>query len=103
VSVSETMVLMDAFVSVYVDWAATEDAVRTAIAELVLPTGVDRVEVFSSADTLGCRVAVELVGTFDPKTDGRRIARRYAGQLSEALDLPAFALDDLILSGRSEW
>jgi hypothetical protein len=97
------MVLMDAFVSVYVDWAATEDAVRAAIARLAMPTGVGRIDVFSSADTLGCRVAVELVGEFDPKTEGRKIARRYAGQLSEVLGLPAFALDDLILSGRAEW
>jgi hypothetical protein len=97
------MVLMDAFVTIYVDWAATEEAVRAAIGGLPMPAGVSRVDVFSSADTLGCRVSVELSGEFDPKTEGRKIARRYAGQLSEALDLPAFALDDLILSGRTEW
>lgn len=94
---------MDAFVTVYIDWAATEDVVREAIRVLAMPSGVDRVEVFSSSDTLGCRVAVELIGDFDPKSHGRQIARQYATQLSDALGMPAFSLDDLILAGRSDW
>ncbi len=93
----------DAFVSVYCDWAATEDAVRAAIEGLAVPAGVERVGVTATSETLGCRVAVDLFGTFDEQAEGRRIARRYAGQLSEALGMPAFALHDLILAGRCEW
>jgi hypothetical protein len=94
---------MNAFVSVYCDWAATEDSVRTATEGLALPTGVHQVDVTSSSNTLGCRVAVDLMGTFDEKAEGRRMARGYAEQLSEALGMPAFALHDLITAGRSEW
>lgn len=89
--------------SVYVDWSATEEVVRAVTEGLALPAGVDRVDVAASSDTLGCRVAVDLIGEFDPRTDGRKIARWYAAQLSEALGLPAFALEDLILAGGSEW
>jgi hypothetical protein len=94
---------MDAFVSVYCDWAATEESVRTATESLAMPVGVQRVTVAASSDTLGCRVAVDLIGTFDEKLEGRRIARGYAGQLSEALGIPAFALHDLITAGNSDW
>lgn len=94
---------MNAFVSVYCDWAVTEGAVRAATEGLAMPAGVERVTVASSSDTLGCRVAVDLIGTFDEKAEGRGIARLYAGQLSEALGMPAFALHDLITAGRSEW
>jgi hypothetical protein len=91
------------FVSVYVDWAATEDQVRAAAAILPKPAEVLAVKVVAVADTFGCRIAVDLIGGFDEKRDGRRIARAYAAQLSEALGVPAFALHDLILAGRSEW
>ncbi|CAN5611173.1 hypothetical protein BH09ACT7_BH09ACT7_23550 [soil metagenome] len=94
---------MNAFVSVYCDWAATEDSVRAATEGLALPPGVVSVKVESSSDTLGCRVAVDLLGTFDEKAEGRGIARLYASQLSEALGMPAFALHDLITAGGSEW
>ena len=85
------------FVSVYVDWAATEDQVRAATAQLPKPADVFVVKVVALADTFGCRIAVDLTGGFDEKRDGRRIARAYAAQLSEALAVPAFALHDLIL------
>jgi hypothetical protein len=94
---------VQAFVSVYVDWAATVEQVRTVAAELPTPAGVLRIDVVAAADTLGCRIAVDLTGNFDEKTEGRRIARAYAAQLSDALAVPVFALDDLILAGRSEW
>jgi hypothetical protein len=94
---------VNGFVSVYCDWSASEDAVRTATEGLALPAGVQRVNVASSSGTLGCRVAVDLLGNFDEQAEGRGIARKYAGQLTEALGIPAFALHDLITTGRSEW
>lgn len=96
---------MQAFVSVYVDWAASVEDVRKVIEGLTIPVGVDRIEVVaaSATDTLGCRVAVELCGTFDEQSEGRRIARTYAEHLSAALGLPAFALQDLILAGSADW
>jgi hypothetical protein len=97
------MTSMNAVVSVYCDWTATEDCVRAATRRLALPAGVDQVTVGTRSDTLGCRVAVDLVGIFDENAEGRRIARRYAGQLSESLGLPAFALHDLMSECRSEW
>jgi hypothetical protein len=97
------MASVNAFVSVYCDWAATEDAVKAAAEKLALPPGVQQVTVMTSGDTLGCRVAVDLTGTFDEATEGRGIARLYASRLSEELGMPAFALHDLILAGRSEW
>ena len=101
--VVEIMMSMNASVSVYCDWTATEDCVRAATEGLALPAGVDLVIVETSSDTLGCRVAVDLVGTFDEGTEGRGIARRYAGQLSDSLGVPAFALHDLVSECRSEW
>ena len=86
----------DARASVYVDWAAAEGDVRAAAEGLAMPAGVSRVEVFAVADLLGCRTAVDLIGSFDEPTEGRTIARRYATQLSAALGLPALALCDLI-------
>lgn len=94
---------MNSFVSVYCDWAVTEEAALAATATLPFPAGVEQVTVTCGGDTLGCRVAVDLIGTFDEKTEGRGIARRYASQLSEALGMPAFALYDLIIAGRSDW
>jgi len=86
----------DARASVYVDWAAAEGDVRAAAEELAIPAEVSRVEVFAVADLLGCRTAVDLIGSFDEPTEGRTIARRYATQLSAALGTPAFALCDLL-------
>ncbi|GAY14766.1 hypothetical protein [Mycobacterium sp. shizuoka-1] len=94
---------MRSFVSVYVDWAATVEQVRTAVAALRAPAGVHRIDVVEAGDTLGCRIAVDLTGDFDEQRDGPRIARSYAAALSEALGVPAFALHDLILVGRSDW
>jgi hypothetical protein len=94
---------MDSFVSVYVDWAANEDAVRAATEGLAMPAGVKRIDVATSSDTLGCRVAVDLFGGFDPRVEGRRIARSYAMRLSEVLGVPAFGLADLISTGGSAW
>jgi hypothetical protein len=89
---------MNAFVSVYVDMAARAEDVRAAVAELPTPAGVVEVEVDGDAitDTFGCRVAVDLTGTFDEGTEGLIIARAYAAQLSAALDVPAFAFYDLL-------
>ncbi|WP_140689054.1 hypothetical protein [Mycolicibacterium hodleri] len=94
---------MNTFVSVYVDWAATEHDVQAAIATLPKPAGVSRITVASTSDTSGGRTAVALTGCFDQETHGHRIARQYAAQLSAALGLPAFALSDLIRAGHSEW
>ena len=91
----------DARASVYVDWAAAEGDVRAAAEGLAMPAGVSRVEVFAVADLLGCRTAVDLIGSFDEPTEGRTIARRYATQLSAALGLPALALCDLIAAEQS--
>ena len=97
------MVAMEACVSVYCDWSTTEAAVRDATQGLALPAGVQRLTITSNLDTLGCRVAVDLIGDFDEQADGRSIARLYAQQLSQALGLPVFALHDLILAGHSQW
>ena len=91
----------DARASVYVDWAAAEGDVRAAAEGLAMPAGVSRVEVFAVADLLGCRTAVDLIGSFDEPTEGRTIARRYATQLSAALGIPALALCDLIAAEQS--
>ncbi|MCW2623521.1 hypothetical protein [Mycobacterium sp.] len=89
---------MDAFVSVYVDMAATADAVRAAVAELPNPEGVFEVtdDCNSVTDTFGCRIAVDLTGTFDEQTEGLAIGRRYAEQLSLALGVPVFPFYDLL-------
>lgn len=96
------MVEMRSFVSVYVDWAATVEHVRAATRQLPMPPGVLGVEVVEASDTFGCRIAVDLSGDFDEQRDGTAIARSYAAQLSDALNVPAFALRDLILVGRSD-
>ncbi|WP_029116280.1 hypothetical protein [Mycobacterium sp. URHB0044] len=89
---------MNAFVSVYVDMAARADDVRVAVANLPLPEGVSEVKVDCDAvtDTFGCRIAVDLTGTFDEQTEGLVIARAYAEDLSAALGVPAFAFYDLL-------
>jgi hypothetical protein len=89
---------MESFVSVYVDMAATADAVHAAVAELPPPTSVLDVTVDcnSVTDTFGCRIAVDLTGTFDEQTEGLAIARRSAEQLSLALGVPVFPFYDLL-------
>lgn len=89
---------MDAFVSVYVDMAARADDVQAAVAVLPVPDGVLEVKVDCDAitDTFGCRIAVDLTGTFDERTQGLAIARRYAAELSAALGVPAYAFHDLL-------
>jgi hypothetical protein len=85
-------------VSVYVEMGAWADDVRAADAALPLPAGVVEAKVDDDAitDTFGCRIAVDLTGTFDEKTDGLAIAREYAAALSAALGVPAFAFHDLL-------
>ena len=89
---------MDAFTSVYVDMSASSSAVHAAVAALSLPDGVGRamVDDRSVTDTFGCRIAVDLTGTFDERRDGLAIARGYARRLSAELRLPAFAFHDLL-------
>ena len=89
---------MDAFVSVYVDMAARLDAVRAAVEELDNPPGVNHVEIgtISVGDLFGCRIAVDLTGTFDEGAESVRIARGYAEALSRRLGVPAHAFHDLL-------
>ena len=89
---------MEGFVSVYVELPATADAVRAAVAELPNPRGVLDVQVHcnSLTEIFGCRIAVDLTGTFDEQTEGLSIARGYAEQLSLALGVPAFPFYDLL-------
>ena len=91
----------DARASVYVDWAAGEGDVRAATGGLAMPAAVSRVEVFAVADLLGCRTAVDLIGSFDEPTEGPTIARGYATQLSATLGVPALALCDLMAAEQS--
>lgn len=89
---------MNSFVSVYVDMAARADDVRAAVAALPLPDGVQGAEVDAGAvtDTFGCRVAVDLTGTFDERAEGLAIAREFAADLAEALGVAAYAFHDLL-------
>lgn len=89
---------MDAFVSVYVDMAARAEDVRAIVAELPTPAGVLEAKVDGDGitDTFGCRIAVDLTGTFNERTEGVGIARAYAAELSTALGVPVFALYDLL-------
>jgi hypothetical protein len=78
--------------------AASSAAVRSAVAALPRPDGVVEIAVDdrSVTDTFGCRIAVDLTGTFDEQRDGLSIARQYAKSLSAALGVPAFAFPDLL-------
>jgi hypothetical protein len=89
---------MEAFGSVYVDMAATSDSVRADVDELPIPRGVFDVTVDcnSVTDTFGCRIAVDLTGTFDEQAEGLAIARGYAEQLSATLSVPVFPFYDLL-------
>lgn len=89
---------MGAFVSVYVDMSALPSAVRSAVSRLPLPEGVVSATVDDTllTDTFGCRIAVDLTGTFDEQAEGPGLARQYASLLSEALGVPAYAFYDLL-------
>ena len=88
----------DEFVSVYVDMSARLDAVRAAVGHLPKPHGVSKVEVDTASvgDMFGCRIAVDLTGTFSEVTKSIAIARTYAEALSAVLGVPAFAFYDLL-------
>jgi hypothetical protein len=88
----------DSFTSVYVDRAASSEAVQAAVAQMPKPRGVTKVRVDdrSMAGIFGCRIAVDLTGTFDEKIEGPFLARFYAQRLSAALGVPSFALVDLL-------
>jgi hypothetical protein len=88
----------DSFTSVYVDVKARASAVRAAVAQLPRPLGITTITVDDRAmsDMFGCRIAIDLTGTFDESTEGPSIARLYAQQLAGVLGVPAFALFDLL-------
>ena len=67
---------MEAFVSVYVDMAATADGVRIGVAELLNPKGVFEVTVDcnSVTDTFGCRIAVNTTAIGAMNTPARDVA-----------------------------
>jgi hypothetical protein len=89
---------VEAFVSVYVDMSASLEAVRAAVDQVAKPEGVTNVEIgtISVGDMFGCRIAVDLTGTFDEVTESVAIARAYAAELSSRLGVPAFAFYDLL-------
>jgi len=88
----------DSLASVYVDMAASLDAVQAAVAQLPMPVGVNKVGIDdrSITDTFGCRIAIDLTGAFNETVEGHTIARRYAQRLSALLGVPAVALYDLL-------
>jgi hypothetical protein len=88
----------DSFTSVYVHWSASPQAVRAAVAQFPTPPGVTNVSVDdrSMSETFGCRIAIDLTGTFDEQIDGPSIARCYARRLAAVLGVPAFAFHDLL-------
>jgi hypothetical protein len=90
--------------SIYIDMAASRGAVHTAVAKLPLPQGVTniRVDDRSITDTFGCRIAIDLTGTFKA-AEGSAIARQYARQLSALIGVPAFALYDLLRTDSSKF
>lgn len=89
---------MGAFVSVYVDMSAQPSDVRSAVSRLPLPAGVVKVDVDDTllTDTFGCRIAVDLTGSFDEQLQGPDLARAYARALSAELGVPAYAFYDLL-------
>ncbi|WP_319450360.1 MULTISPECIES: hypothetical protein [unclassified Mycobacterium] len=91
---------MRSFVSVYVDMAAGAAEVREAVARLPVPKDVVRVEVDDGlmSDTFGCRIAVDLTGSFDERLQGPTIARHYADALAAQIGVPAYAFYDLVRS-----
>jgi hypothetical protein len=63
----------DSFASVYVDKAARLEAVQAAVDQLPMPIGVTKVAIDdrSVTDIFGCRIAIDLTGTFDETTEVR--------------------------------
>jgi hypothetical protein len=88
----------DSFTSVYVEKTARLDMVQAAVDQLPMPIGVTKVAIDdrSVTDTFGCRIAIDLTGTFDETAEGKTIARSYAQQLTAILGVPAFAFYDLL-------
>jgi hypothetical protein len=76
-----------------------------AIAKLPVPHGVTKVRVDhrSFTDIFGCRIAVDMNGTFDVAAEARAIARRYGRQLPGLQRVPAFALYDLLRADSSKF
>jgi hypothetical protein len=95
----------ESFASVYVHMAATLDAVRPAVARLPKPPGVRniRIDDRSITDTFGCKIAIDLTGTFNEAREGPVIARQYAQRLSALIGVPAFALYDLLRSDSTKF
>jgi hypothetical protein len=95
----------DSFASVYVDKAARLDMVKAAVDRLPMPIGVTKVVIDdrSVTDTFGCRIAVDLTGTFAENTGGKTIARCYARQLTAILGVPVFAFYDLLRSDPAQF
>ena len=79
--------------------------VAAAVAKLPVPPGVTKVRVdhHSFTATFGCRIAVDMNGTFDVAAEAPALARRYGRQLSELLRVPAFALYDLQRANSSKF
>lgn len=82
----------------YVDMSAHPSDVRAAVSRLPRPPGVVKIDVDDTllTDTFGCRIAVDLSGTFDEQAEGPELAREYARALSAALGAPAYAFYDLL-------
>lgn len=76
---------------------------QAAVAKVPMPPGVTKVGVDdrSITDTFGCRIAVDLIGTFGEAAEGHAIARQYAQRLSSFLGVPAFAPYDLLRADSS--
>jgi len=89
---------MGAFVSVYVDMSAHPSDVRAAVSRLPRPPGVVKIDVDDTllTDTFGCRIAVDLSGSFDEQAEGPDLARAYAKALAAELGAPAYAFYDLL-------
>jgi hypothetical protein len=89
---------MGAFVSVYVDMSALPSDVRAAVSRLPRPPGVVKIDVDDTllTDTFGCRIAVDLTGSFDEQAEGPDLARAYAKDLAAELGAPAYAFYDLL-------
>jgi hypothetical protein len=85
-------------VSVYVDVAAGAAEVREALTRLPMPGDVVRVEVDDSlmSETFGCRIVLDLTGSFDETSEGPTIARLYANALAALIGVPAYATYDLL-------
>ena len=76
-----------------------------AVATLPVPHGVTKVRVDDRSFTniFGCRIGVDMNGTFDVAAEALAIARRFGRQLSGLLWVPAFALYDLLRADSSKF